>query len=286
MTRILNGSFGRQLLVSMILAVCAVVPARATTTLMVMVDFWGQRDQTDTIIGLNVYQPAAEIRMVDSSAVPNPVLTEAYETEKFGWWYALPNFNADAYSAGRIQIHTRYLRGWYQLDSSYVVPRDTTLILPDAQTTFRYWKPGVLGDTTVSLPTKLPKSIDLQAGWIFRVPKLYTTQGNSETGLLNMRRLDSTGNQIPGTGNIDKCIDSLRSDTVWIRWGTPTNPPGQSPLTSGMKCFGSNPFLPPPVASTRQRFEPVVSSDRLRLVLIKSGFRLLPDGSRNVIGRR
>ncbi|HOX52566.1 MAG TPA: fibro-slime domain-containing protein, partial [Fibrobacteria bacterium] len=41
---------------------------------------------------------------------------------------------------------------------------------------------------------------------------------------------------------LDKCLESIPGDTVWIRWGTPAMPPGQSPKEVDMQCTGFNPF--------------------------------------------
>jgi len=48
----------------LLLLVCLSVPARASTTLMVLVDWWMSQPM-DTVIGLNVIQPTSEIKMVD-----------------------------------------------------------------------------------------------------------------------------------------------------------------------------------------------------------------------------
>lgn len=212
-------------------------PAGAAKTLMFMVDFFDLQ-QTDTIIGLNVFQPTNEIVYLAGGKVPNPVLTNAYESERFGWWYALPNFNADDYSMGRIRLNTLYTRGWYQNDDHFTTVHDTTRKLNAGQTSYQYRIPGTTRDTVV-MPDSLgyvtyPTSHDTTR------PKLYTSAGNSGTAILNDRPADGKGNPMPG--GIDKCVDSIPGDTVWIRWGTPAAPPGQQVTAAAMKCTSYNPF--------------------------------------------
>jgi hypothetical protein len=258
-------------------------PTRASTTLMVLVDWW-QSQITDTIINLKVYQPTSEIKMVDGSTVPNPVTTDAYTTERRSWWYALPNFNADDYVQGRIRFNTTFLRGWYQNDSTYRASAGDTLFLPDTQTTFTYQKVGAIGDITATIAGSSPKFFVFPDSATYRGPKLYTSAGNSGTDILNQRSLGVGGNPVSGTGRLDKCIDSLKSDTVWIRWGTPTAPPGQMPSAAGMKCFGQNPFL---TSTTSVRSVPRSSRPSHGLELSTDrDLRILPGGNRDVSGRK
>ncbi|MBK9579952.1 MAG: fibro-slime domain-containing protein [Fibrobacteres bacterium] len=217
------------------------VPASAQKTLMIMVDYFGQRTQTDTIINLQVFQPTAEIKYKGGNP-PSPVLTNAYDTEKLGWWYALPNFNPDDYAMGRVRFNTRYSRGWYQNDSTYRASAGDTLFFPDTQKTFTYQPQGG-NQLTVTLPLIAPKFFVFPSASTYRGPKLYQAAGNSETQLLNMRATVTVGTKsVVQPGALDKCLESVPGDTVWIRWGTPTNPPGQSPMEADMQCFGYNPF--------------------------------------------
>lgn len=217
----------------------ASVPAHSQKTLMFMVDFWGQRDQTDTIINLRVFQPTSEISYLPGGGIPPFQLANVYETERFGWWYALPNFRADDYGQGRIRINTLYQRGWYQMDSTYRVLRDTILVLSDTATSFTYRDPTTQMDVKVTLPLTGPKTVSLPTGATYRGPKLYTSAGNSETSLLNMRNTTLAGMQ---PGNIDRCVDTIPADTVWIRFGAINSLPGQSPATSSMRCTSYNPY--------------------------------------------
>jgi fibro-slime domain-containing protein len=91
----------------------------------------------------------------------------------------------------------------------------------------------------VTLPTTTPKYYVFDAAATYRGPKLYTSQGNSGTEILNDR---PNVNGTTQAGGLDKCIDTIPGDTVWIRWGTPEAPPGQQPKASDMKCTGYNPF--------------------------------------------
>ncbi|MEN9309127.1 MAG: hypothetical protein RL173_3059, partial [Fibrobacterota bacterium] len=213
------------------------LPAKADKTLMFMVDFFLQQ-QTDTIIGLDVFQPANEI-VYKGGRPPSLVLTNAYETEKFGWWYALPDFDANDYAMGRIRVNTLYKRGWYQNDSNYRASMGDTIFFPDTQTTFAYQNMKTGQNAVVTLGTAKPKFFVFPDTATYRGPKLYTSQGNSGTEILNMRPTTAGSN---GMGNIDKCVDSIPGDTVWIRWGTPAAPPGQQPSAASMKCSSYNPF--------------------------------------------
>ncbi|QQS06177.1 MAG: fibro-slime domain-containing protein [Fibrobacterota bacterium] len=216
-------------------------PAANPKTLMIMVDFWGQRSQMDTIINLRVFQPT-EIKLVSGGVVPNPVLSNAYETEPFGWWYSLANFNPDDYVNGRVRFNTQYLRGWLQNDSTYSAKAGDTIFFPDTQTTFTYQNLRTGLTTPVVLPIAIPKFFVFPDTSRYRGPKLYTAASNSNTDLLNMRPLSMVGVTIPGA--IDSCMALYLSDTLWIRWGTPTNPPGLSAYAKDMKCFDHNPFFP------------------------------------------
>jgi fibro-slime domain-containing protein len=214
-------------------------PAR---TLMFLVDWWLSQPM-DTVIGLNVYQPS-EVVYLPGGTPPAPKKSTAYVSpayEQFAWWYSLDSFNVDDYSMGRIRINTLYQRGWYQMDSTYTVPADTLLDLKllrmDTAKTLTYRNPVTQRDTTVALPTAGPDTVRLPKGAWFRAPKLYTSQGNGGTALLNQRPTTSTGGQ--GMGSIDKCLDSLVGDTVWIRF-TPAGQ--QQPTEASMKCTNYNPF--------------------------------------------
>ncbi|HOX53584.1 MAG TPA: hypothetical protein PKY05_19040, partial [Fibrobacteria bacterium] len=100
-----------------VLFLCSTAPIQAAKTLMIMVDYFGQRNQMDTVINLRVVQPGSEVKMVNGSAPPSPVKTNAYDTERFGWWYSLSDFDPDDYVMGRVRFNTLYSRGWYQNDS-------------------------------------------------------------------------------------------------------------------------------------------------------------------------
>ena len=232
-----------------LLLLALTAPTRANTTLMILVDWWLSQP-TDTIFNLKVYQPADEIPilMVTGSPVPDLVLTSATTTEKFSWWYALPNFHPDSFVNGRIRIFTQYYRGWYQNDSTYRAKAGDTLFLPDSQTTFTCIETTTGSLKTVPLQTKAPKFYVFEVAGTYRGPKLYASPGNARTDLLNQRTKDAEGKLTPGTGRLDRCIDSLKSDTVWIRWGTPMAPPGAAPKEAQMKCFGRNPFLLSPTS--------------------------------------
>jgi len=131
------------------------LPAKADKTLMFMVDFFLQQ-QTDTIIGLDVFQPANKI-VYKGGRPPSLELTNAYETEKFGWWYALPDFDANDYAMGRIRVNTLYKRGWYQNDSNYRASMGDTIFFPDTQTTFAYQNMKTGQNAVVTLGTAKPK---------------------------------------------------------------------------------------------------------------------------------
>ena len=217
------------------------VPSTAQKTLMIMVDYFGQRDQTDTIIGLDVYQPT-EIKYKGGVA-PSPVRTNAYDTEKLGWWYALNNFHPDDYSMGRVRFNTRYTRGWYQNDSNYVVAAGDTAFFPDTQKNLTYQDKATGQMRSVALPLTAPKFYVFAAAATYKGPKLYRSPGNSETQLLNTRpTVTVAGKSTVQPGALDKCMESIPGDTVWIRWGTPALPPGQSPMEADMKCTAYNPF--------------------------------------------
>jgi fibro-slime domain-containing protein len=215
-------------------------PVRAEKTLMILVDWWLDQPM-DTIINLKVYQPTSEIKMVDGSTVPNPVLTNAYTTEDRSFWYSLSQFNPDDYVMGRVRFNTTYLRGWYQNDSTYKVAAGDTVFFPDTQTTITYqvtasgrsYSAILRTDTTV-------KFFVFDSAATYRGPKLYTSAGNAGTDVLNMRPTDAKG--VLQAGALDKCIDTIPSDTIWLRWGTPAAPPGQTASAAGMQCTGYNPF--------------------------------------------
>ncbi|MBK8804444.1 MAG: fibro-slime domain-containing protein [Fibrobacteres bacterium] len=229
-----------------VFVLASVAPIQAAKTLMIMVDYFGQRTQMDTVIRLRVFQPTTEVKMLNGSAPPNPVLTDVYDTERFGWWYALPNFNPDDYAMGRVRFNTSYTRGWYQNDSTYRASAGDTLWFPDTQTTFTYQNVRTGVTTPVLLPGISPNFFVFPDTASYRGPKLYTAAGNSETELLNMRPTVTVGTKSTvQPGALDKCIESIPGDTVWIRWGTPTAPPGQGPKEADMQCTGYNP------ASTR-----------------------------------
>ncbi len=248
---------------------------------MILVDWWLGPQFIDTVVNLRVFQPTNEIKMVDGSAVRNPVATSALTTELFSWWYELSPFDADDYEWGRIRINTLYSRGWYQNDSNYRASRGDTLFFPDSQTTITYQTMTGLQNTTVALKDTIPKFFVFPESATYRGPKLYLSMGNSGTEILNIRPFDRQGNILPG--NLDKCIDSLKSDTVWIRWGTPSAPPGQQPSASKMKCFSQNPFIQP-TSSIRNR--PGTTRPLNRANLSTDGvLRCLPGGKWDAIGR-
>lgn len=224
------------------------IPTQAKpTTLMFLVDWWLNQPM-DTVINLKVFQ-SSEIKMADGSAVPAPQRTTVFTSQKFASWWALPNFEATLYFGSRIRLNTTYSRGWFQNDNTYQMSADTLLDLalirvPDTQTTFTYRIPAtasqIAKDTTVSLALGSPRTVALPAGATFRGPRLYTSSGNGGTALINVQKLDSKGLDSTGTGDLDRCIDSLRTDTIWIRY----LPAGQQqPAQSRMRCSGTNPFL-------------------------------------------
>ena len=214
------------------------VPAQAQKTLMFMMDFWGQRDQTDTIINLKVKQ-STEITYLAGGGVPAMVPVDAYETEKLGWWYAIPNFRADDYAYGRIRPTTTYMRGWYQWDLDKYVPAGDTVFLPDTLKTFTYQNMVTGQNVTVTLPATTPKFFVFPDSARYKAPKLYTAQGNSEAPLLNMRTETKSG-LLPG--NIDRCVDSIPGDTIWIRFGAINSKPDQQPAVGTLRCTGYNPY--------------------------------------------
>lgn len=259
------------------------IPARANTTLMILVDWWLFQPM-DTVVDLRVFQPTSEIKMADGSAVPNPVVTNALTRERFSCWYALPNFNADDYDQGRIRIFTTYLLGWYQNDSTYRAFAGDTIFLPDTQKTFTYQMAASGRTSVVVLPSEIPKFFVFDSAGSYRGPKLYRTQAGSRTDVLNMRTQGPDGRSVSGTGRVDKCLDSLKSDTVWIRWGTPSSPPGPRLRADSMRCFRRNPFLTPTtstLAHPRKRRPPTgmeLSTGRDLLVL--------PGGMWDISGRK
>ncbi|HXP91487.1 MAG TPA: fibro-slime domain-containing protein, partial [Fibrobacteria bacterium] len=216
--------------------------AGAARTLMFLVDWWLNQPM-DTVINLQVFQPTPEIQYLPTPATPPaPVKTNAYQNDtpqKYAWWYALPNFNANDYSQGRIRINTLYSRGWYQADSTYTMANDTVIDLSklhilDTATTFTYRNPVNQRDTTIAIPAAGPKTVALPAGAWFKGPKLYTSAGNGGTSVLNVRPTTGTG-----MGSIDNCLDTIPGDTVWIRF----LPSGQQqPQESSMSCTSYNPF--------------------------------------------
>jgi fibro-slime domain-containing protein len=219
--------------------------AASARTLMFLVDWWLNQPM-DTVINLTVSQPS-EVVYLPGGTPPAPKKSTAYVSpsyEQFAWWYSLPNFTPDDYSMGRIRVNTLYQRGWYQMDSTYTVKTDTVLNLSkvrmDTATKFTYRNPATQRDTTINVTpatATTPASVTLPAGATFRGPKLYTSQGNGGTPLLNTRPTTSTGGQ--GMGSIDKCLDSLVGDTVWIRF----IPAGQQqPTEASMRCTNYNPF--------------------------------------------
>lgn len=221
--------------------ILGMVQAARATTLMILVDWWGYQ-QMDTVLNLRVNQPASEI-FYKGGTPPNPVPSDAFTSEKRSWWYALPGFQADDYRQGRIRFNIVYNRGWYQNDSMHKVGSDTTLTLPDTQTVYHFYPPGSNVDSAIALGSSLPKTVNLPAGSIFRGPKLYSAAANGGTEILNIRGTKVVGSILATVpGNIDSCIATLASDTVWIRWGTPANPPGQQPLGKSMRCLDHNPF--------------------------------------------
>lgn len=224
------------------------IPTQAKpTTLMFLVD-WFTTQAMDTVINLKVSQSSAEIHMVDGSAVPTPQPTTAFTSQKFASWWALPNFEATLYTGSRIRLNTTYGRGWFQNDKTYQMTSDTLLDVslirvPDTQQTFTYRMPAtatqIAKDTTVALTPGSPRTVALPAGATFRGPSLYSSQGNGGTALINAQKLNSKGTDSTGTGDLDKCIELLGTDTVWIRY----LPAGQQqPSQSQMHCSGTNPF--------------------------------------------
>jgi len=242
MFRAFQGIGSKQLAKVVALTGLLAVSSSAQKTLMIMVDYFGQRDQTDTIINLQVFQPGSEIKYKGGNP-PSPVKTNAYDTEKLGWWYALPNFNPDDYAMGRVRFNTKYSRGWYQNDSNYSVRAGDTAFFPDTQKNLTYQEKSTSRMVTVALPSTAPKFHYFDVAATYRGPKLYQAPGNSETELLNVRKTITVGTKsVTQPGALDKCLESNPGDTVWIRWGTPTMPPGQSPLEKDMQCTSYNPF--------------------------------------------
>lgn len=223
----------------------AASPAFSAKTLMVLVDWWLPQPM-DTVIDLKVQQPGSEIKYLPSPtlAPPSPVKTNAYETDPlstYSWWYSLPNFSPDDYAMGRVRFNNYYMRGWYQNDSTYIMPADTALKLADTTTVFTYRDPVTQRDVIVSFPAGAPRVVNLPKGASFRGPKLYTSQGNGGTEVLNMRP-NLTGGGV-GMGALDKCMDSLPGDTLWVRFiAAGQTAAVQQPTAASMKCTNYNPF--------------------------------------------
>jgi fibro-slime domain-containing protein len=205
-------------------------PVQAQKTLMVLVDWW--EAQTDTVINLKVGMPSPEI-IYKGGGPPAPVRTNIYTSLKKSWWYSLPNFSVEDYSQGRIRFNTTYTRGWWQNDSHYTAVHDTSRVLPAGQVSYQYRDPVSQKDSIVFPDTN--GVVVFRTGHDTAVPKLHTSPGQSITELLNQR-----GTGSPPMGNIDKCLDTLQADTLWLMWGTTTSLPGSNP--TGVKCLGYNPY--------------------------------------------
>lgn len=78
-------------------------------------------------------------------------------------------------------------------------------------------------------------------GWFQTNSSLQLAPAISGTEILNHRSSTPSGEQ---PGQIDHCIDSLQSDTIWLRWGEPSSPPGPQASASEMRCSDHNPFFP------------------------------------------
>jgi len=212
-----------------ILLLLTSAPVQAQKTLMVLVDWW--EPSTDTVINLKVGQTNEII--YKGGKAPAPLVTGAYTALKKSWWYTLPNFSVNDYSQGRIRFNTTYTRGWWQTDSHYNVVHDTSRILTAGQPSYQYRDPVTQKDSIV-----FPDATGLV---VYRVshdtaiPKLHTSSGQSTGELLN-----STKTGTPPMGDLDKCLDTLQADTLWLMWGTTAAAPGSNP--TGVKCTGYNPF--------------------------------------------
>src|ERR1035437_3612088 len=224
-----------------IFVLVASAQASAARTVMFLVDYWLSQPM-DTVIGLNMTQPATEITYLPGGAPPSPQLSNAFVNpgyEQYAWWYSLNNFSPDDYGQGRIRILANYTRGWYQMDGYDTVKTDTLLNLAllrmDTAKTLTYRNPVTQMDTTVSLPATGPDTVRLPKGAWFRAPLLYTSQGNGETPLLNQRGSTSTGGTTPG--NIGNCLDSLVGDTVFFRFA-----PKATQMPTTVSCTNYNPF--------------------------------------------
>ena len=249
-------------------------PAKPTT-LMFLVD-WFANQQMDTLINLKVYQASGEIRMVDGSAVPVPQRTTAYSSQKFATWWALPGFDASLYVQSRIRLLNTYTRGWFQNDNHYNTVHDTTAILPTGTLQFQYLDPVTQKDSIV-----YPDSTGLvhfRTHHDTATPALHTTPGNGGTAILNFQKLNSKGTDSTGTGDLDHCIDSLRTDTVWIRF-LPANQ--SNPSSAGMRCSGTNPFH-----LTTSALRPWARPRPPSPIQLRSGALLfLPAPGRDVLGK-
>lgn len=217
-------------------------PAAKPKTLMILVNWRDAGAPMDTLISLKVFQPASEIKLVNGGNPSDPLPTAAYVRERFASWYALPGFNSAEYVGGRVRFSSTYTRGWYQNDSIHTVWADSTLVLPDTQTVFRYTRTSDSTVVAITLGTALPKTVLVPAGSTIRIPKLYVAAANAGTEILNNPPSSYAG--MYRKGGIDNCIDTLVSDTVWIRFGSPSQLPGSHPMPSQMTCFDHNPFFP------------------------------------------
>lgn len=212
--------------------------AAAPVNLRVLADLWTVYEM-DTAMDVKMTIPDREV-FYKGGKPPVPTKVDAYTTKRFSAWFELPGYVADDYSQGRIRFNTSYVRGWYQNDSIYLVPADTTIALPDSQTVFTFRMPGVLVDSVVHLGSDLPKSVHIVGGATYKVRKLYTAAAVSETGILNLRSNSfSDGEMIVLPGVIDSCIARFGTDTLWISWSS-----SSGRQSSDMRCSDHDPFFP------------------------------------------
>ncbi len=237
-----RGRFSR-ILTALFLGAAA-LPAQAASpkTLMILVDWWWQRDQMDTLVDLKVTMPANLVKRTDGSALPPLVPTKAYTGEPLSWWYSLDPFHPDQYMMGRIQFNTTYYRVWFQNDSTMHAAAGDTLFLPDTQTTFAYQNMRTGVKVVDTLEATLPKRFVFPDTARYLGPKAYRAANKSETQMLNVR--PTIGGDL-APGRIDSCMESFASDTLWLQWRVGNSPASAIANANDMKCFDHNPFLEP-----------------------------------------
>lgn len=148
------------------------------------------------------------------------------------WWQNLPMDTVVDLKVSQPRLEIHYRGG---------NPPD--LVATDAFVTERFAKWFALDGFVADDYTqgRIRFNASYKRGWILQNSSLQLAPANSGTEILNHRSSTPSG-ELPG--QIDRCIDSLKSDTVWLRWGTPSIAPGPQPSASDMRCFDHNPFFP------------------------------------------